>query len=49
LRAEVEFEGVMWSALQVVAPGPESFYRIADCERADGPGTCVLEIDEVVE
>jgi len=48
LRVEVEFESVMWTALQVMAAGQESYYRIASCERADGPGTCVLVIDEVV-
>ncbi len=47
MRAEVDFDAAFWSALQV--RGPETFYRIAECLRVDGPGTCVLKIDELVE
>ncbi len=47
IRAESDFDGAFWSAVQIV--GPEEFYRGDRCERADGPGTCVVVIDQLVE
>jgi hypothetical protein len=47
VRAEIEFEGILWSAIQI--SGPDGFYLKSECTRLDGPGTCVLEIDRILE
>lgn len=47
VRAETDYDGAFWSAVQVI--GPDGRYRSDACERVDGPGTCVVVIDERVE
>jgi hypothetical protein len=47
LRAEVEFKSALAGAVQVV--GPPGYYRGVKCERADGPATSILVIDELVK
>jgi hypothetical protein len=46
LRADVTFDAVLTGSAQIVGGG---FYRGASCERADGPGTAVVEIDQILQ
>lgn len=46
MRAEVEFESVLWAVVQV--SGTDVYYD-DECESADGPSTCVVELDRIVE
>lgn len=47
VRAEVQFPSVLGGRIQVV--GPPGFYASDKVERADGPATSVLVVDEIVK
>ena len=47
VRAEFEYEGAFWAAIQI--QGPDGLYYKSECERVDGPNTCIVEIDRIVE
>jgi len=47
VRAEVEFTSILAGGIQVV--GSPGFYASDMVERADGPSTSVLVIDQIVK